>query len=421
MKMKQYNPFENMLHVLDEAAKNLGLEPNDYVTLRSAERELLVSVPVVMDDGHTEVFQGYRVQHSSSRGPCKGGIRFHPEANLNEVKALAAWMTWKCAVANIPFGGAKGGIQVDPSKLSKAEMMRMTRRYTAMILPILGPDKDIPAPDVNTNGEVMAWIMDTFSMMQGHTVPAVVTGKPIEVGGSLGRAEATGRGALFTLENLLHAMGVKDIKGKTVAVQGFGNVGSCGAKLMHRAGLKVVAIADIHCVLYHEDGINVDQAIEYAAKNGRSLAGYHQDGVKVITGEELLALDVDVLFMAAMENQLHVGNADKVRAKIVLEGANGPTTVEADKMLTDQGVVVMPDILTNCGGVVVSYFEWVQNLQSYMWDENYINDNLRKIMKRAFDEVWKISREKKVTMRMAAYMLALERVVKAEKVRGIFP
>lgn len=418
---KKANPFQNMLAVLDEAAKKLGLTHNDYVTLRSAERELVVSVPVVMDDGHTEVFEGYRVQHNSSRGPCKGGIRFHPEAELDEVKALAAWMTWKCAVANIPFGGAKGGIKVDPANLSKEELKRMTRRYTSMILPILGPEKDIPAPDVNTNAEVMAWIMDTFSMLKGYTVPAVVTGKPIELGGSLGRAEATGRGALFTLQNLLQARGVSDVSKMRVAVQGFGNVGSCGAKLMHRAGFKIVGVSDVYCALYKEEGIDIGKAMEYAATNNRSLLGYQEEGLKVITGEELLALDVDVLFLAAMENQLRGDNADAVCAKIVLEGANGPTTPEADRILEDKGVTVMPDILTNCGGVVVSYFEWVQNLQSYMWDEDYINENLRKVMQRAFDDVWKIVQEKQVSVRMAAYMLALDRVVKAKKVRGIFP
>lgn len=418
---KKLNPFQNMLAVLDEAAKKLGLSYNDYVTLRSAERELVVSVPVVMDDGHTEVFEGYRVQHDSSRGPCKGGIRFHPEADLDEVKALAAWMTWKCAVANIPFGGAKGGIKVDPAKLSKAELTRMTRRYTSMILPILGPDKDIPAPDVNTNAEVMAWIMDTFSMLKGYTVPAVVTGKPIELGGSLGRAEATGRGALFTLQNLLEARGIKDTARMRIAVQGFGNVGSCGAKLMHRAGFKIVAVSDVYCALYKEDGIDIEKAMAYAAANNRSLLGYQEEGLKTITGEDLLALDVDVLFLAAMENQLREDNADSVRAKIVLEGANGPTTPDADRILEGKGITVMPDILTNCGGVVVSYFEWVQNLQSYMWDEDYINENLHKVMKGAFSDVWKIAQEKSVSMRMAAYMLALERVVKASKARGIFP
>lgn len=413
--------FQNMLETLDEAAKHLGLSYNDYVTLRTAERELQVSVPVIMDDGHTEVFQGYRVQHNSSRGPCKGGIRFHPEADLNEVNALAAWMTWKCAVANIPFGGAKGGIKVDPAKLSKAEKMRMTRRYTTMILPILGPDKDIPAPDVNTNAETMAWIMDTFSMIKGFTVPAVVTGKPIEIGGSLGRAEATGRGALFTLLSLLEKQQRTDVEHMTVAVQGFGNVGSSGAKLMYREGFKIVAIADIGNALYKADGINVEAAIAYASAHGKSLAGYQEEGLRTITSAELLALDVDVLFMAAMENQLHAENADRVRARIVLEGANGPATKDADEIMNQKGIIILPDILANCGGVVVSYFEWVQNLQSYMWDESYINEHLCNVMKTAFDSVWKIHEEKQVTIRMAAYMLALDRVVKAKKARGIFP
>lgn len=417
----QYDPFQNMLATLDAAAEKLGLAKDDYVTLRSAERELVVSVPVVMDDGHVEVFQGYRVQHNSSRGPCKGGIRYHPEADLTEVNALAAWMTWKCAVANIPFGGAKGGIKVDPSKLSKAEKNRMTRRYTAMILPIIGPDKDIPAPDVNTDGEVMGWIMDTYSMMQGHTVPAVVTGKPVEIGGSLGRAEATGRGALLTLQNFLAKTGVEDIANMTIAVQGFGNVGSSGAKLMCEAGFKVVAISDVYGALYKPDGIDVAAALAYSNAHGKSLQGYTEDGLRTISGAELLALDVDVLFLAALENQIHDGNVDAVRAKVILEGANGPLTASADERLYAKGVVILPDILANCGGVVVSYFEWVQNLQSYMWDEQYINKNLSNVMKKAFDEVWQIFKTKQVSLRMAAYMLALERVVKADRARGIFP
>lgn len=422
MMSEKYNPYQNMLEVLDEAAKRLGLAYDDYVTLRSAERELIVSVPVIMDDGHTEVFQGYRVQHNSSRGPCKGGIRFHPQADLNEVKALAAWMTWKCAIANIPFGGAKGGIQVDPWKLSKDERRKMTRRYTSMILPILGPEKDIPAPDVNTNAEVMAWIMDTFSMFKGYTVPAVVTGKPLEIGGSLGRSEATGRGALYILLNLLEKKGwAGDVGKMKIAVQGFGNVGSSGAKLMYEEGFKIVAISDINCALYNENGIRIDDAIAYANAHDRSLSGYTEMGLAVIGAEELLELDVDVLFMAAMENQIHAGNADRVQAKVILEGANGPVTREADAILAQKGILDVPDILTNCGGVVVSYFEWVQNLQSYMWDEAHINETLHKVMNKSFADVWAMKEKHDVTMRMAAYMVALDRVVKADKARGIFP
>jgi glutamate dehydrogenase/leucine dehydrogenase len=417
---EKYNPYQNMLDVLDDAAARLGLTYNDYVTLRTPERELIVSVPVVMDDGHTEVFEGYRVQHSSTRGPCKGGIRFHPAADLDEVKALAAWMTWKCAVVNIPYGGAKGGVKCDPSTLSEAELRKLTRRYTAMILPILGPEKDIPAPDVNTNANVMAWIMDTFSMFKGYAVPAVVTGKPLEIGGSLGRKEATGRGAMFSLVNLLDKLGLSG-NNMRIAVQGFGNVGSIGAKLMRDKGFKVVAISDAHCALYKEDGIDIDAAIRYAENNNRSIKGYTEEGMGIITNAELLALNVDVLFPAALENQINKENAESVRAKFIVEGANGPTTKDADEILHKKGVIIIPDILANAGGVVVSYFEWVQNQESFMWDEEYINNNLEKVMKKAFDEIWQVYVDKKVSLRTAAYMVALARVVKAKKLRGVFP
>lgn len=415
-----YNPYQNMLAVLDEAAQNLGYEYNDYVTVRTPERQLLVSVPVVMDDGHTEVFEGYRVQHSSSRGPCKGGIRFHPQCDIDEVKALAAWMTWKCAVVNIPYGGAKGAIKCDPSKLSEGELRCMTRRYTAAILPILGPERDIPAPDVNTDGRVMAWIMDTYSMLKGYAVPAVVTGKPIEIGGSLGRGEATGRGVMFALLNTLEKLGLKH-ENMTVAVQGFGNVGSIGAKLMRQKGFKIVAIGDAYCSLYNKGGINVEAAIEYCAKNHKSLQGYTEEGIQTITNAELLALNVDVLFPAALENQITKENAGNVKAKVVVEGANGPTSKEADEILNEKGIIVIPDILANAGGVVVSYFEWVQNIESFMWDEDYVNNNLEKIVKKAFEEVWQVSVDNHVSMRMAAYMVALKRVVTAKKLRGVFP
>ncbi|MDU2066085.1 MAG: Glu/Leu/Phe/Val dehydrogenase [Sporomusaceae bacterium] len=415
-----YNPFQNMLAILDEAAEKLDFSYNDYITLRSCERELLVSVPIVMDDGHTEVFEGYRVQHSSTRGPCKGGIRFHPEANLEEVKALAAWMTWKCAVVNIPYGGAKGGVKVDPAKLSEAELMRLTRRYTAVILPILGPEKDIPAPDVNTDSRIMAWIMDTFSMFKGYSVPAVVTGKPIELGGSLGRNDATGRGVMFSLLNLLEKQ-QQSHTGKTVAVQGFGNVGGSGARLMREKGFKIVAISDAHGAFYKEQGIDIEQAMKYAAEHHKSLRGYHEEGLQQISLEQLLTLPVDVLFPAALENQITEDNAGEIQARIIVEGANGPTTKEADEILQQRGIIVIPDILANAGGVVVSYFEWVQNQESFMWDEDYINNNLEKVMKRAFEDVWQIHLEKNVSLRMAAYMVALQRVVKAKKLRGVFP
>lgn len=416
----KYNPYENMLEVLKEAGDNLGLTLNDYITLCSPERELIVSVPVVMDDGHTEVFQGYRVQHSSTRGPCKGGVRFHPSADLDEVKALAAWMTWKCALVNIPYGGAKGGIRVDPAKLSTNELARLTKRYIAQILPIIGPERDIPAPDVNTDGQVMAWMMDAYSMFKGYAVPAIVTGKPLDVGGSLGRVEATGRGAVLTLLKYLEKKGIK-ASSLTAGVQGFGNVGSIGARLMQENGCKVVAICDIGGVFYKPEGINIPQAMTYAAAHGKSLAGYTEDGLQPITPDEFWALPVDVLFPAALENQINEHNVHTIQARIILEGANGPTTVEADRVLAEKSIVVLPDILVNAGGVIVSYFEWVQNLEAFMWEESYINNHLAKILAKAFEDVWQISQEKKVSMRMAAYMVALNRVVNAKKLRGVFP
>lgn len=418
--LEKYNPYQNMLSVLDDAAEGLGLKYDDYITLRYPERELLVSVPVVMDDGHTEVYEGYRVQHSSSRGPCKGGIRFHPDTDLDEVKALAAWMTWKCAVVNIPYGGAKGAIRCDPAKLSESELRKMTRRYTAMILPILGPEKDIPAPDVNTDEKVMAWIMDTFSMFKGYSVPAVVTGKPLEIGGSLGRREATGRGVMFILLNILEKLNLEE-KNLTVGVQGFGNVGSVVAKLLIEKGFKIVAISDASGAFYNKEGINVEKAIRYSENNKRLLKGYTENGMQVITNDNLLKLDVDILIPAAIENQITKDIANNIRAKIIVEAANGPTTKEADEILEKKGIVTVPDILANAGGVVVSYFEWVQNAQSFMWDEDYINNNLKKILKRAFEEVWRMHIEKGVSLRLAAYMVALERVVKANKLRGLFP
>jgi glutamate dehydrogenase/leucine dehydrogenase len=409
-----------MLNVLDEAAKKIGLKYNDYVTLRYPERELTVSIPVVMDDGRTEVFTGYRIQHSSSRGPCKGGIRFHPDVNLDEVKALAAWMTWKCALVNIPYGGAKGAVKCDPSKMSIDEIRKLTRRYTAMILPILGPEKDIPAPDVGTNAQIMAWIMDTYSMFKGYAVPEVVTGKPLEIGGSLGRTEATGRGVMFTVLNLIEKLRLAK-ENMTVAVQGFGNVGSTAAKLLKDQGFKIVAISDVSCALYKKEGIDIDKAIDYARNNKNLLQGYAEEGLSIITNSELLTLDVDILIPAALENQITEDIATEMGAKIIVEAANGPTTNKADKILEERNIILVPDILANAGGVVVSYFEWVQNEQSFMWDEDYINSNLEKVMKKTFEEVWQVHKEKNVTLRMAAYMVALERVAKAKKIRGIFP
>lgn len=417
---EKYNPWENMLQVLDEAAKNLGLTYNDYIGLRYPERELKVSVPVEMDDGHKVVFEGYRVQHSSTRGPCKGGIRYHPDSDIDEVKALAAWMTWKCAVVNIPYGGAKGAVNCDPAKLSENELKRLTRRYTAMILPIIGPEKDIPAPDVNTNEQVMAWIMDTYSMMKGYAVPAIVTGKPLDIGGSLGRKEATGRGVMFTVLNLIEKMGL-DKSQMDIAIQGFGNVGGIAAKLLQAEGFKVVAIGDATGGYYNKNGINVEAALEYAQNNKRLLEGYTEEGMTKITNEQLLTLDVDILIPAALENQINEDIARKMEAKIIVEAANGPTTKDADRILEERGIPLVPDILANAGGVVVSYFEWVQNEQSFMWDEDYINANLEKVMRKAFEDVWKVHKQKEVSLRMAAYMVSLERVARAKNIRGMFP
>ena len=378
-----------------------------------------VSLPVVMDNGKIQVFEGYRIVHSTYLGPSKGGIRYAPDVNDDEVKALAAWMTYKCAVVNIPYGGGKGAVKVNPKELSKSELRRLTRRYTAMILPLIGPEKDIPAPDVGTNAEIMGWIMDTYSMLKGHPVPEVVTGKPIEIGGSLGRKEATGRGVSLVTEEIANRQGI-ELPKCSIAVQGFGNVGGIAAKLFYDRGSKVVAVSDVHGGIYNPDGLNLNDIMAYTAQYG-DIKGYTAKGTSEITNKDLLTLPVDVLVPAAMENQITEDIAKEVKARIVVEGANGPTTVDADKILYDKGVTLVPDILANAGGVVVSYFEWVQNLQSVFWDENEINSMLKKIMLRSFNEVYAIHEEKQIPLRMAAYVLALERVVKAQKIRGIFP
>lgn len=415
--MAHYNPYENMLHVLDKAAETLGLSRNEYEFVRYPERELTVSLPITMDDGHVEVFSGYRVQHSTARGAAKGGIRFHPESDENEVKALAAWMTIKNAIGNIPYGGAKGGIKVDPRKLSARELQRLTRTYIRRIAPFIGPDKDVPAPDVNTNGQIMAWIADEYSALTGEWTPGVVTGKPIVTGGSLGRNEATGRGLTYTLETWCEKKGIS-MDSLTLAVQGFGNVGSVGALLMHRKGVKVIAIGDIDGSLYNPKGIDVEAAYAYANSHGRSLKGYEEEGAAIIPNPELLKLPVDVLFMAALENQLHEGTMEGVQAKVVLEGANGPTTEEADAYFEQKGIEVLPDVMSNVGGVVGSYYEWVQNKTGLYWTEEEYNQRLQKQMRQAYEDVDAIRREYGVTYRLASYMLALKRVVEAQNMRG---
>ena len=417
MNKNTYNPYENMLAVLDEAASRLGLKEADYITLRYPEREMIVSIPVRMDNGEMKVFEGYRVQHNSARGPYKGGIRFHQNSDLDEVKALAAWMSFKCAIVNIPYGGAKGGIKVDPSKLSREELIRLTRRYTTRILPIIGPDQDIPAPDVNTNGEVMGWIMDTYSMFKGHSVPGVVTGKPIEIGGSIGRTEATGRGVTIITRQCLEHLGMS-YENSAYAIQGMGNVGGTAAQILYDKGCKIVAVSDYSGGVYNENGLDIPAIRTYLSDKTKALIDYVSDDVKHISNDEVITCCCDVLIPAALENQITGENAAGVQAKVIIEAANGPTTVEADKILEEKGIVVVPDILANAGGVVVSYFEWVQNIQSMAWDLDEVNRTLKKIMNKAYDEVDAMSRDNKVTMRMGAYMVAINRIYTAGKMRG---
>ena len=414
--LNEENPFEAMMSRFDRAAELLDLEPGLYKILRHPEKQIIVSCPVVLDNGEIEVFTGYRVLYNTSRGPAKGGIRFDMQVTLDEVKALAAWMTWKCAVVNIPFGGAKGGVVCDPLQMSVSELERLTRRYTAAIISTLGPDSDVPAPDVNTNERVMAWVMDTYSMHTRHTVTAVVTGKPVEMGGSLGRREATGRGCMIVTKEALRHLGLK-VQGTTVAVQGFGNVGSVAAKLLHREGCKIVAVGDRAGAVYHENGIDIDDAISWTAQH-KSLDGY--DKGERITNDDLLTLDVDVLVPAALENVITTKNANQVRAKIICEGANGPTTAAADTVLDEKGVFVIPDILANAGGVTVSYFEWVQDRGGYFWAEDVVNERLREIMCRSFNDVLELSKRHKVNMRAAAYMLSISRVATVHRLRGIY-
>ena len=417
--MKKYEPYEQVIHTIEDTARLMGLCESDYIALEYPERELAVSLPIKMDDGSIKVFRGYRVQHSTLKGPCKGGIRYGQNVYLEEVKALAAWMTFKCAVVNIPYGGAKGGVEVDPSQLSDNELERLTRRYTAAILPLIGPEKDIPAPDINTNATVMGWIMDTYSMFAGYTVPGVVTGKPIDIGGSLGRSSATGRGVMFMTREIMHRLG-RPLIGAKVAVQGFGKVGAMAAKLLAHEGARIVAVSDVSAALYNEAGLDVEELMTYVADGGRArlLKDYECKGVKKITNEALLELEVDILIPAATENQITEENAGKIKAGVIIEGANGPTTFEADIILQNKGITVVPDILANAGGVIVSYFEWVQNIQSLMWDEEEIHRAQEKIMIRAFNSVWDSAKEKDVSLRKGAYIVALDRLVRARKIRG---
>jgi glutamate dehydrogenase (NAD(P)+) len=403
----------------DQAAERMNLDQNLRERLKLPERSLIVSIPVRMDNGTVKVFTGYRVQHDSSRGPSKGGIRYHPDVSLGEVAALAMWMTWKCALAGLPYGGAKGGVQVAPERLSRGELQRLTRRYAAEIFPLIGPDKDVPAPDVGTNAQVMAWIMDTYSQQVGFAVPGVVTGKPLSIGGSLGREEATGRGVVnVTLEAMKH-LGL-DIAKATVAVQGFGNVGSHTARIMREAGAKVIAVSDKSGGLCNPKGLDIPALLtRYQTDGHRPL---HEVGVgERITNEELLALDCTVLVPAALSEQVTHKNADKVRCRILAEGANGPTTLEADQILTDKGVFIIPDILANSGGVIVSYFEWVQDVQRFTWKEKDIRERLHEVITTAFQRTFQFSTDRKVSMRMAALMSGIDKVAEAHLVRGLYP
>jgi len=416
-KLDKESPFESMMERFRFAADILQLDEGMFQYLASPVKQVIVSIPVVMDNGKIKVFEGYRVIHDNVLGPSKGGIRFSPDVNLEEVKALAAWMTWKCAVVNVPFGGAKGGIRCNPKELSKNELERLTRRYTANLLEVFGPDRDIPAPDMNTDEQVMAWIMDTYSMNSLKTETAVVTGKPIILGGSQGRKEATGRGVVTVTLAALSKMGLMPNK-TTVAVQGFGNVGSISAELMYEQGAKIIAISDISGGYYNAAGIDIPDALEYMNSNNRSLEGYAK--AEKISNEELLELHCDVLIPAAKEDQIGRHNAHKIRARIVSEGANGPVTANADAILEENGVMVIPDILANAGGVTVSYFEWVQDRQGYFWTEERVNRRLNRMMRSAFDNLYSVSEEYKITLRQAAYVYAIDRVAATLKLRGIY-
>ena len=410
------NPFESMMARFDEAAHHLNLEASLRKVLRHPEKQIIVAVPVLRDNGEVEVFTGYRVLYNTARGPAKGGIRFDLQVTLDEVKALAAWMTWKCAVVNLPFGGSKGGVICDPSTMSMTELERLTRRYTAGIIETLGPDSDVPAPDVNTNERMMAWIMDTYSMHKRHTVTAVVTGKPVSMGGSLGRREATGRGCMIVTREALNQLNLP-VQGTRVVVQGFGNVGSISAQLMQEQGMTVIAVSDKEGGLFNPKGLDVNRLIAHV-KEHRVLAGF-PDADKV-TNAELLTLETDVLVPAALENVITEENAGAIRARIICEGANGPTSADADAILQDAGILVIPDILANAGGVTVSYFEWVQDRGGFFWDEATVNSRLERIMITSYQEVAAMARKAKVSMRIAAYMVAIDRVAAVHRLRGMY-
>jgi len=412
------NPFETAKRQVDIVADLLKIDNGTREVLKHPKRELTVNFPVRMEDGSYHVYTGYRVQYSMARGPCKGGIRYHPQVTLDEVRALAAWMTWKCAVVNLPYGGAKGGIICDPKHMSQGELERMTRRFASELIPIIGPEMDIPAPDVYTDSQTMAWIMDTYSQEKGYSVPGVVTGKPIAIGGSEGRGEATGRGCAYVIREAAPHVGLK-LKGASVAVQGFGNAGSVAANILHdEFGTNVLAVSDSKGGIYKTDGLNLHAVEEHKKKTG-SVVGF--PGSKPVSNDELLELKTDILVPAALENQLTSKNAGKVQAKIIAEAANGPTVPEADKVFFEKKITVLPDILANAGGVTVSYFEWAQNIQGYSWSLAEVNDRLNKVMTESYARVHAVAEERKIDNRTAAYVVAIQRVVDALRWRGFFP
>lgn len=417
---KKYDPYQNVIDTMDKAMEIGHISRTMFDILKNPQRETKVYLPVEMDDGTVRVFEGYRVQHSNIRGPFKGGIRFHQNCDLNEVKALATWMSLKCAVANIPYGGAKGGIQVDPATLSQGELRRLTRRYTFAIAPIIGADTDIPAPDVNTNAQTMAWVLDTYSQLQGKPCPGVVTGKPVELGGSRGRNSATGRGVVISTKLLLKSEG-KELAGTTVAIQGMGNVGSNAARIFYHRGVKVVAVSDVSGGIYNPEGLDIEAISDFLATKGALLKDYDAPGVTHITNEELLTCKCDVLVPAAMENQITAEIAPLLNCSYIVEAANGPTTEEADEILEKRGITLIPDIYANGGGVIVSYFEWVQNIQELDWERDHVNEMLEKLMTRSFNDLKAVQEECGCTYRMAAYIVALRRLVYAEELKGIFP
>ena len=415
----ELNPFEIAKKQIDIVAKEIGLDPNITKYLKRVERALIVSIPIIMDDGSLQIFEGYRVQHSTVRGPGKGGIRYSPEVNLDEVKALATWMTWKCSLLKLPLGGAKGGVNVDPRKLSRKELERLTRRYTTGIINMIGPDIDVPAPDMNTNAQIMSWIMDTYSMNKGRSVPGVVTGKPIEIGGSVGRNSATGMGLYFVIDAMCEKL-KSNLDSQTIVIQGFGNVGGWIASLLYERGCKILAVSDISGGLYYSEGLQIDKLLDWT-REGKYLKDYDDNRYRLITNSELLTTECDVLIPAALENQITKENANNINCKIILEGANGPTTPEADRILFQKGIHVIPDILANSGGVCVSYFEYVQDIRAYFWDLDRINKELKRILIEAFEDVYKVYKERKISLRTAAYIIAVSRIAKAFDLRGIFP